>query len=79
MESCSPRIKSVCNDGTDVVGTHQTSNVAFSAATANFILGDRMVNTAPTANTGPIFKVDDFALWDQMLSASAISQIFSSY
>ncbi len=66
-------------NGTNVVGTPSFSTGTFTAATANFALGDEYVNSAPTPNKGAIFKVDDFALWDQALSPSAISQIYSSY
>ncbi len=71
-------LKSYVN-GTNVVGTPTSSPESCTTATANFALGDEYVNSAPTPNKGAIFKVDDFALWDQALSASAISQIFAAY
>ncbi len=77
-QSGTPELKAYVN-GSNVVGSPTSSGGPFTSATANFVLADRMVNSAPNPSYASIVKVDDFALWDQALPASAISQIFSSY
>ncbi len=45
----------------------------------DFIVGDKEVDSAPMSGASAFFKIDDFSLWNQTLTPSEISSIFSSY
>ncbi len=63
--------------GTESVST--SGGATRGVGGVDFIVGDEYIDSAPTAGASAFFKIDDFSLWNQTLTSSEISTLYSSY